>query len=123
MTERQDLGAFGERLAAAHLRRLGYTIEATNVTVRPWGEIDIVAERDGLLALVEVRTRRGDRFGGAALSITPAKRRRMQRAAAAYLARFGDEPPPSQIDVMFVQLDQRGRLLAITHIQNAVEDS
>jgi putative endonuclease len=116
-----DLGAFGERLAAGFLRRAGYRIVATNVPVRPWGEIDIVAQRDGVLALVEVRTRRGDHFGGAAWSITPTKQRRMLRAAQAYLAGFNPETPPARIDVILVNLDGRGRLLGIEHIENAVE--
>jgi putative endonuclease len=115
------LGEFGERLAAGRLRRDGYEIVATNVAVRPWGEIDIVARRDGVLALVEVRTRRGSRFGGAALSLMPAKQRRMLRAAMAYLSGFGDEPPPARIDVILVNLDGNGRLLSIEHIENAVE--
>ena len=121
MTERRALGAFGERVAAGELRRTGHEIVATNVAVRPWGEIDLVARRDGVLALVEVRTRRGARFGGAALSLTPAKRRRMLHAAAAYLLTFGDTPPPARIDVMLVNLDGAGRLLSIEHIENAVE--
>ena len=121
MTERADLGAFGERLAAGELRRTGYEIVAANVAVRPWGEIDLVARRDGVLALVEVRTRRGDHFGGAAVSVTPAKRRRMLHAAAAYLAALGDEPPPARIDVMLVNLDRAGRLRSIEHIENAIE--
>ena len=121
MTDRANLGALGERLAAGRLRRDGYEIVATNVVMRPWGEIDLIARRDGVLALVEVRTRRGDAFGGAALSITPAKRRRMLNAAAAYLAGFGDRPPPARIDVVLVTFDRAGRLLAIAHIENAVE--
>lgn len=116
-----DLGAFGERLAAGHLRRAGYQIVATNVPVRPWGEIDIVATRDGVLTLVEVRTRRGDRFGGAAWSITPTKQRRMLRAAQAYLAGFSPETPPARIDVILVNLDRNGKLLNIEHIENALE--
>ena len=123
MTKRSELGRLGERLAAGHLRRTGYTIVAQNVAVRPWGEIDIVAERDGVLALVEVRTRRGDSFGGAALSITPAKQRRMLNAATVYLTRFGDEPPPARLDVILVNLDRGGRVLSIEHIENAVEAS
>ena len=115
------LGAFGERLAAGHLRRIGYQILATNVAVRPWGEIDIVARRDGVLVLVEVRTRRGDRFGGAAWSITPTKQRRMLRAAQAYLATFSADTPPARIDLILVNLDRYGKLLGIEHIENAVE--
>jgi putative endonuclease len=121
MNEKRALGALGERLAAGRLRRDGYAIVATNVALRPWGEIDIVAARDGILALVEVRARRGDRFGGAALSITPAKRRRMLHAAAAYLARLGDAPPSARIDVILVNFDGAGRLIGIEHIENAVE--
>ncbi|MGD9892125.1 MAG: YraN family protein [Dehalococcoidia bacterium] len=120
--ERAALGAFGERLAAGHLRRAGYEIVATNVQVRPWGEIDIVARRDGVLVLVEVRTRRGDRFGGAAWSITPAKQRRMLRAATVYLGARIDETPAARIDVVLVHLDARGRLIGIEHIENAVEE-
>lgn len=121
MNERAALGAFGERLAAAHLRRQGWRIVARNVAVRPWGEIDIVAEREGRYALVEVRTRRGERFGGAALSIGPTKRRRMLNAALAYLGTLGDEPPPARIDVILVELHADGRLREVRHIESAVE--
>ncbi len=120
-TERAALGAFGERLAAGHLRRAGYAIVATNVPVRPWGEIDIVAQQEDTVVLVEVRTRRGDHFGGAAWSITPTKQRRMLRAATAYLTSLGDNAPAARIDVVLVNLDARGRLMGIEHIENAVE--
>lgn len=122
MTERAALGAFGERMAVAHLRRHGWRIVAQNVAVRPWGEIDIVAERGGHYALVEVRTRRGDRFGGAVLSIGATKRRRMLNAALAYLTSLGDEAPPARIDVILVELHADGRLREIRHIENAIED-
>ena len=121
MTERAALGAFGERLAAGHLRRAGYTIQATNVPVRPWGEIDIVARRGETLVLVEVRTRRGERFGGAAFSITPAKRRRMLNAASVYLASLPEESAVVRLDVILVNLDARGRLLGVEQTENAVE--
>ena len=123
MTARAGLGARGEQLAAAHLERQGYTVRARNVRLPPWGEIDIVAERDGVLVLVEVRTRRGDRFGGPLDSLTPAKRRRMVRAAYAYLSRLGDDPPPARIDVIGVSLDLRGRLISIEQVENAVEET
>lgn len=120
MSETRDLGDFGERLAAERLARTGYAILARNILLPPWGEIDIVAQRDGALALVEVRTRRGLAFGGAAFSISPTKRRRMLNAAAAYLAGL-PEPLAVRIDVMLVNLDRSGRLLSIEHIENAVQ--
>src|SRR5437764_1228707 len=110
MTERAGLGAAGERLAAAHLAARGYRIVGRNVRLPPWGEIDILAEHDGVLVFVEVRTRRGDRFGDALASITATKRARMLRAATRYLMQFGDDPPPARIDVVGVSLDTWGRL-------------
>jgi putative endonuclease len=121
MSDRDELGRLGERLAAGHLRRLGYAIVATNLRLPPWGEVDIVARKDGVLALVEVRTRRGDVFGGAIESLSPTKRRRMVHAAEAYLSSLGDDPPPARIDAITVRFDRAGRLLGIDHIENAIE--
>jgi predicted RecB family endonuclease len=50
---RQTLGRLGERLAAEHLERLGYTILARNHRTRH-GEIDLIATHDGALVFVEV---------------------------------------------------------------------
>lgn len=119
--DRRRLGAAGERLAARYLEGQGYRVVAHNVRLPPWGEIDLVAERDGTLALVEVRVRRGQAFGGALGSITPAKRARMLRAALVYLAALGDAAPPARIDVVAVTLDRLGRLVRIEHVINAVE--
>lgn len=122
MTARGALGAAGERLAAAHLERGGYRIRARNVRLPPWGEIDIVAERDGTLVFVEVRTRRGETFGSPLASITAAKRSRMLHAAGRYLTDLGDDAPPARIDVIGVSFDARGVLRAIEHVENAVEE-
>jgi putative endonuclease len=119
--DRRRLGAAGEWLAARYLEGQGYRVVARNVRLPPWGEIDLVAERDGTLALVEVRVRRGQAFGGALGSITPAKRARMLRAALIYLAALGDAAPPARIDVVAVTLDRLGRLVRIEHVINAVE--
>ena len=114
------LGDRGERIAEDYLRGAGWSIIGRNFRMNR-KEIDLVARRGGVLALIEVRTRRGDLFGGAALSITPAKRRRMLRAAHAYLAALGDDAPPARIDVIGVTLDRTGRLTGIEHVENAVE--
>jgi putative endonuclease len=121
MTARSSLGARGEQLAADFLEKQGYAVRARNVRLPPWGEIDIVAEQDGALALVEVRIRRGARLGGPLESIGPAKRQRMLNAAQAYLTSMGDDPPPARIDVIGVTLDAAGRLVSIEHVESAVE--
>lgn len=119
---RADLGALGERLAAAHLEAKGYRVCDRNVRVPPWGEIDLVADHGGVLALVEVRTRTGEGYGGAAGSLTPTKRRRMLRAALAYLSGLGNDPPQARIDLVAVTFDRRGVLRRVEHLENVVED-
>ena len=55
--ERMELGRIGESLAAVYLEQRGWRIVERNVRFRE-GEIDIVAARAGVLAFVEVKTRR-----------------------------------------------------------------
>ena len=80
---RRALGELGERLAAEHLLAKGYRIRERNFRTAA-GEIDIVAEANGVLAFVEVKCRRGSSMGTAAESLSPAKQRRMVEMAEAY---------------------------------------
>ena len=85
-------GAAAETLAAEFLVRRGVEIIARNYRCRG-GEIDLIARDRDMLVFVEVRLRSNAAFGGAAESITAAKRRRLARAAGYYLATLGREPP------------------------------
>jgi len=85
-------GAAAEALAAEFLTTRGLTIVARNYRCRG-GEIDLIARDREMLVFVEVRLRSGRAFGGAAASITHAKRLRLKRAAGLYLAALGREPP------------------------------
>jgi len=117
---RRELGAFGERVAVAHLEAKGYRIRARNFRCRE-GEIDIVAEDGDCLVFVEVRTRRGNAFGTPAESVTAAKERRLLTVARAYLQEHADVPSNQRIDVVAVELS-RGRLLPVQHIEGAIAD-
>lgn len=80
---------WAEEVAKAHLQRLGYRVVAENYRVRG-AEIDLIAEAEGVLVIVEVKQRRRDRFGTPAEQLTPQKLRRLQQAALLYLAeRYG----------------------------------
>ena len=118
---RRDLGAFGERLAAAHLEAKGYRIIERNFRCGE-GEIDIVAEDSDCLVFVEVRTRRGDALGSAVESVTPAKQRRLLALAEAYSQAHDDLPSQQRIDVITVALAPDGRVLAVEHIEDAIAD-
>ena len=79
-------GAAAEELAAVFLEGRGLRIVERNYRCR-FGEIDLVARSGAVLVFVEVRARQSEAFGGAAGSITAAKRRRLVAAARHYLAK------------------------------------
>ncbi|GBD41847.1 hypothetical protein HRbin39_01234 [bacterium HR39] len=72
-------GRSGELIAAWWLRLQGFRILARRLST-PVGEIDILARRGRVLAVVEVK-RRAD-VAGALAALAPAQRRRLERAAA-----------------------------------------
>lgn len=78
-------GRVGEDEAVAWLESRGYRIVERNVTNKA-GEIDIVAHDGETLCFIEVKARQTDRFGPAIEGVTPAKQRRLVRAASLYLA-------------------------------------
>jgi len=85
-------GKDAEARAATFLESRGLRIVERNYRGR-YGEIDLIA-RDGVtLVFVEVRERTGNTFGGAAASITTAKRERLTRTALQYLSKLGATPP------------------------------
>ena len=67
---RQRVGRLGEDLARSHLESMGYTILEPNYRTRS-GEVDLIAEFEGVLIFVEVRTRTGSAFGSPEESLTP----------------------------------------------------
>ena len=84
-------GKDAEARAARYLEARGLHIVERNYRSR-YGEIDLIA-RDGVtLVFVEVRARSSNAFGGAAASITAAKRQKLTRTALHYLAGAGRTP-------------------------------
>lgn len=131
---RHRLGVHGERLAAEHLTRLGYTILDRNFRTR-WGELDIVAFDGTTVAFCEVKTRRlgaggGQRgpegaevrhAGGPLEGLRGAQRQRLRRMAGAWLLERSDRPRADLIrcDAIGVTLDARGQLVKLEHLEGA----
>lgn len=84
-------GPAAEALAERYLISRGLSIVAHNWRCRR-GEIDLIAQQGDTLVFVEVRLRKHKDYGGAAGSITAAKRTRLIKAAEHYLARCGGSP-------------------------------
>ena len=117
---RKQLGDAGEEIAARELIQRGYLVRDRNWRSAE-GELDIVARQGQTLVFVEVRTRRGDRFGTPEDSITPAKRAHLVAAAQAYLQAHALEDCDWRIDVVAVEMTTRGQLVRVDVIENAVQ--
>ena len=113
---RQKIGVWGENVAAKHLEERGYTVIAQNVRT-PHGEIDIIAEKDGFISFVEVKTRTSSSYGPPEISVTPRKQEHMVAAAEHYAQE--NEIDHWQIDVIAVE-GKPGRKPEIIHFENAI---
>jgi putative endonuclease len=100
-------GARAEDLCAQFLRGAGLRILARNWRCRH-GEIDLIAEDRGTLVFAEVRLRRSAYFGGAAESITEAKRRKLVAAARLYLT--GRREAACRFDVLLLDRADASRI-------------
>lgn len=97
-------GRQAEERAATFLQQQGLKLLERNYRCR-FGEIDLVMQEGDALVFVEVRLRRNPGFGGAAESITTAKREKLVKTAGHYLARF-KRPPPCRFDAVLLE-DER----------------
>lgn len=113
----QALGRWGEQKAAAFLEKHGYRIIERNFRT-PYGEIDIIAQRDSVYVFVEVKTRRSTSFGLPEEAITQRKRTHILASAQAYLQKKADLNSDWRIDVIAVQTEANQP--KITHFENAI---
>lgn len=124
--QRRELGNIGEELALVHLRDEGFSIVARNLRLGH-DEIDIVAENDIFIILVEVKTRRlipgsADSFGRPYDEVRDLKRNNLLRSGEAYIQKF----KPSKfirldiIEVFLIEDSDSFRLHEIKHYENAV---
>jgi len=101
----RDTGDQHEQQAAAYLKSHGLTLVATKHHSR-FGEIDLIMQDKSALVFVEVRYRRSQAFGGAALSVTPAKQRKIALTALHYLQAHNKNDMECRFDVVAVTGEQ-----------------
>ncbi|HUZ18863.1 MAG TPA: YraN family protein [Spirochaetia bacterium] len=95
-------GRRGEETACRYLAANGYRILVRNFRA-PRGEIDIIAENEGTIAFVEVKSRRSSDRAVFEQSVGLRKQRRIINASRLYLAGMGaDERFHVRFDVVFV---------------------
>lgn len=118
-SRRQQLGRWGEELAARRLVSEGYRILSRNYRC-PAGEVDLIADDGNCLVFVEVRTRRGDGWGTPEESVTKRKQARLVAVAESYLAEQELEDIDWRIDVVAVEVGAGGRVRRVDIVRNAV---
>ncbi len=118
--DRQEIGKLGEKEAQKFLKKRGYRIRETGFRCRH-GEIDIIARQKDYLVFVEVRTKSNLDFGTPEESITQAKKERLIASALTYTNTHQNIPSLWRIDVVAIELDDKGQTKRIELIENAVE--
>jgi putative endonuclease len=81
---RQKIGMWGEAFAAQYLEARGYCVVMRNIRT-PYGEIDLIASREGRLVFVEVKTRTNLKYGLPENAITARKLAHMIDSAQYYM--------------------------------------
>jgi putative endonuclease len=113
---RQAFGELGERIAERWLRRRGWRIVQRRFR-SGHRDIDLVVERDGTVAFVEVKARQGADFGGPVQAVNYRKRKQLERSAMVWIDRHGQESESYRFDVVGVLLN--GADVRICHVENA----
>jgi len=118
--ESQELGERGERIAEAWLAQRGWRILDRRFR-SGHRDLDLVAEREGVVAFVEVKARRGRSFGDPVEAVNWRKQRGLKRSASVWMARFGGGKQLFRFDVIGVLMDESG--VRVRHVENAFSAS
>lgn len=124
MKHNQRIGLWGEEIAAHYLEEKGYVILFKNLKT-PYGELDLIVEKDHTLYIVEVKTRTGNTYGWPEEAITLLKQEHLINSSQSFL----DEHPEYveyswQIDVIAIITGSHPNdRYEIKHYQNALTNS
>ncbi len=116
--KRKKVGKKGEDVAAFFLKKRGYRILDRNFRCY-LGELDIIAEKEGQIIFVEVKTRQNIDFGLPEEFLNYPKRKRLSKLALFYLSTHYLQERPCRFDVVAIQY-QKGKA-KIHHIKNAFQ--
>lgn len=116
----KEIGEFGEKVAAFYLEKKGYKILKRNFRVKG-GEIDIIAEKGGIIAFTEVKTRTPDFIESGFDAVTMQKKRLIIRASQLYSLKYPHDFQP-RFDVVQIIADGK-KIVGFNYIENAFDAS
>ena len=110
LKSQRRIGQWGERLAALEYFNNGYKIHALNHYCAPYGEIDIIAEKDNELVFAEVKTAAGKTLGGVEGQVDEVKLQHLSNAIDKYIM-DNEIQNDIRLDVFAVRLGKNGPVL------------
>ena len=114
---RKQCGQKGEAIALTHLREKGYSIIKTNVHSR-YGEIDIVAMKNGIMHMCEVKTRTNVTFGTPEEAVNWKKLQKLKKTIQCYQQQFGYARWQLDVIAIYLAPSPSFRLVRLTHYKN-----
>jgi len=117
INDSRTLGVLGERLAATYLIERGYLIDALNYRVPHTGELDIVARKEAVLVVCEVKSQVPGQWGAPEAQVGARKRDRIMAAAQHYCMEK-DIDSEVRFDVISVTFTKQGP--SIKHLEHGI---
>jgi len=124
-SQKRKLGDIGEKIAGDYLEKQGYQILERNYR-KPWGEIDLIAQKKKEVIFIEVKTRtvqsgQSLKYAYPEENVDFFKKRKLIRTAQTYLNEKNYPPETSwQIDVIALELNLQTKKANLKHFKNAV---
>lgn len=111
----RQLGFLGERIAEAYLEIKGFQVVGRNYRYAG-REIDLIVRKGRLLAAVEVKLRRTNRFGAAAEAVDGKKLERIRVALQGYMSGIGEALIP-RIDLVVIDFSDPAGDMRVSHLE------
>ena len=121
-SQKRKFGDIGEKIAEKYLKSKKYAIVEKNY-LKPWGEIDLVSKKDGVIVFCEVKTRDAKNVQHylAEASVNRLKIKKLQKICETYLMeRRLPYLQKWRIDVLAIAIDKEKKRAHIKHFENAV---
>ena len=116
---RKILGRLGEDESVQFLKNSGYEILERNYQTR-FGEVDVIAQDQGTICFVEVKTRQSLQAGLGQEAVSKLKQKKMIRVAQEYIMRRNIKNIGLRFDVLALQVKE-GQRVSFELIKNAFE--
>ncbi len=118
LSDKRLLGRWGQKQAKKFLKKKGYKTLKENFSCKT-GEIDLImAEPQGSLVFIEVKTKTNEDFVDAEAAVTKAKQFRMAKTANFFTKKYKLENLPLRFDVVIIVANEKNKP-QIRHYENA----